>query len=1048
MPLSQQLLAAHAFFRQTQAVPIAADNAQPCTLFFSISDTRQRAHTVHISADSFAEAWAGGVKQIEEKLTVLAARSSEHFALWLRVERAINITPMTWASLTERLHRHKRNYFRRGIAFDSQLHCALTEQELNANAILYGGSQCAHATFNNGNFAIYAKRRFTGGAAVAAAQKVLEQPETTVYLFDTAGVFCAEDAIAYPLNSTGAETGWRHLAALTPDTAISTIETSSDYLSRQVQASGQFIYGYFPCFDRPINAYNTLRHASSTYSMIEAWALSGNETLKASIDRALNYLTQELIKPYTLPDGSAAAFLLDTGNEIKLGGNAVCLLALVKYSEVTGSDHHLPLLEALANGMAWMQDSVTGAFVHVLHAHDLSLKEAFRIIYYDGEAAFGLIRLYALSRNERWLSVVEKAFDYFILKEHWREHDHWLSYCVNELTRYRPDEKYFRFGLSNVAGYLGFVQQRITTFPTLLELMMAAQQMLARIEQLPALRHLLKAIDLQAFYTALHHRARYLLNGYFWPEMAMFMRNPARIVGSFFIRHHAFRVRIDDVEHYLSGLIAYHRYLVAGAPQVQSPVEPEAPASDLSWDATTLANATQGTWAELPEAGWRASGLAPSMAYFKPLRMLNRHPSKVQPSEARLARIWASATPERRPSAFLCVDPMPYLNCGIPALQVADTQQAMLQMGRSIRQRFAGKVVGVTGSVGKTTVVAMLGHALRHWGAVGQTEGNANLPHGIAWNMASLTAPNLFWVLEMAVGRMPINSELVRPHIAVVTGLAPAHLEYHGTLQNLARKKSAIFSAMAPGGHAVLCRDMPFYEVFAKAANTAQLHIISFGEHPQADLHLLDWRNETDQVSVQARHGEHTFDFTLKARGKHMVINALAVLATLLAAGLEASQALHLLTEFTPVEGRGNVQSFTCGEGQFQLINDAYNANPGSMQAALQSVTDLPIAPSQRVLILGDMLELGPDSQRYHLELAEHVRNASPRHVVLCGPYMQALYHALRDELPMLWFENAQALNEALLEQRGHWFAPGDWVLVKSSGATGLSQVSRWLTAS
>ena len=168
----------------------------------------------------------------------------------------------------------------------------------------------------------------------------------------------------------------------------------------------------------------------------------------------------------------------------------------------------------------------------------------------------------------------------------------------------------------------------------------------------------------------------------------------------------------------------------------------------------------------------------------------------------------------------------------------------------------------------------------------------------------------------------------------------------------------------------------------------------------------------------------------------------------LLAAGLEASQALHLLTEFTPVEGRGNVQSFTCGEGQFQLINDAYNANPGSMQAALQSVTDLPIAPSQRVLILGDMLELGPDSQRYHLELAEHVRNASPRHVVLCGPYMQALYHALRDELPMLWFENAQALNEALLEQRGHWFAPGDWVLVKSSGATGLSQVSRWLTAS
>lgn len=1046
MPLSQQLLAAHAFFRQTAR--LAGDDTQPCTLFFSISDTRQRAHTVHSSASSFEQAWTCGARQIEEKLRSLAARSGEHLPLWLRVERAINITPITWVALTERLQRYKRNYFRRGIAFDSQLECALTEQELNANAILYGGAQCPHATFNSGNFAVYAKRRFTGNATSATVQRVLDQPESTVYLFDTTGVFCAEDAIAYPLNSTGAETGWRHVAALTPDTIRSTIETASDYLGRQVQTSGQFIYGYFPCFDRPINTYNTLRHASSTYSMIEAWALTEDETLKAAIDRALGYLTQVLIKPYTLPDGSAAAFLLDTGNEIKLGGNAVCLLALVKYSEVTGSAHYLPLLEALANGMAWMQDPASGAFVHVLNAHDLSVKEPFRIIYYDGEAAFGLLRLYALSRNERWLGVVEKAFDYFILKEHWREHDHWLSYCVNELTRYRPDEKYFRFGLSNVAGYLGFVQQRITTFPTLLELMMAAQQMLARIEQLPALHPLLKEIELGAFYTALHHRARYLLNGYFWPEMAMFMRNPARIVGAFFIRHHAFRVRIDDVEHYLSGLIAYHRYLEAGAPQVQSPVEPQATAQDLSWDATSLANATQGTWTEQPEANWRASGLVPSMLYFKPLRMLSRHPSKVKPNETRLARIWASAAPERRPSAFLCVDPTPYQNCGIPALHVADTQEAMLQMGRAIRQRFAGKVVGVTGSFGKTTVVAMLAHALRHWGPVGQTEANANLPHGIAWNMASLTAPNLFWVLEMAVGRMPINSELVRPHIAVVTGLAPAHLEYHGTLHNLARKKSAIFSAMAPGGHAVLCRDMPFYEVFAKAANTAQLQIISFGEHPQADLQLQGWRSEADEVGVHARHADHTFDFTLKARGKHMVINALAVLATLLAAGLEAREALHLLTEFTPVEGRGNVQSFNCGEGQFQLINDAYNANPGSMQAALQSVADLPVAPSQRVLVLGDMLELGPDSQRYHLQLAEHVRNASPRHVVLCGPYMQGLYHALRDELPVLWFEHAQALNEALLEQRAHWFAPGDWVLVKSSGGTGLSQVSTWLTAS
>ncbi|MFC6335617.1 UDP-N-acetylmuramoyl-tripeptide--D-alanyl-D-alanine ligase [Pseudomonas karstica] len=952
------------------------------------------------------------------------------------------MTPLSWENLNERLKHHKRNYFRRGIAFDSSLHIALTEQELNANAILYGGGNIAHATFNAGNFSVYAKRRFTEPAALNVIAML--QPDTTVYLFDTAGVFCAEDGVAHKLNSNTAEVGWRTLPALEPDDVSARICSAAAYLGTQVQDSGQFVYGYFPCFDRPIKNYNTLRHASSTYSMIEAWALNGDETLMAAIQRSLDYLTRTLIRPSLLPDGSVAAFLVDTGDEIKLGGNAVCLLALVKYSEVTNTRHYLPLLEALANGMASMQDRNTGAFVHVLHAHDLSVKEPFRIIYYDGEAAFGLMRLYGLTRNERWLNVVEKAFDYFIGKEHWREHDHWLSYCVNELTRYRPHEKYFRFGLNNVAGYLGFVQQRITTFPTLLELMMAAQQMLQRIAQQPSMQHLLKDIDLHAFYRALHHRARYLLNGYFWPEMAMFFANPARIAGAFFIRHHAFRVRIDDVEHYLSGLIAYHRYLLDGAPHVSLASPPET-TPDWTWDAATLARVTQGTWARQPPSGWRAAGLIPSMQFFKPQRILSRHPTKVGPNEAQSALRWAQASPERRPSAFLCVDPTPYLDSGLPVLQVADTRESILQLGRYARQHFSGQVFGVTGSAGKTTVVSMLTHALRHWGEVGQTEANANLPHGIAWNLASMPTTAKFWVLEMAVGRMPINSELVRPQFAIVTGIAPAHLEYHGTLENLTRKKSAIFRSMAPGDHAILNRDMPYYELFAQAAEGARLNVISYGEHADADLRLLDWHNEASLVYVKAQRGSQILDFTLRARGRHMVLNALAVLASLFAASLPASEALKILAGFEPVEGRGNVMQIQCEGGHFHLINDAYNANPGSMAAALQSIADLPVTSRHRVLVLGDMLELGPDAQRYHLELITPLRLAAPRRVLLCGPLMHELYLVLRDELSTQWFENAEALNQALMQNPTQWFHPGDWVLVKGSGGTGLSQVCEWM---
>ena len=1049
MSLKQQLIACYNLLKVQEAGLIASDGVRAaCTLFFAISNGTQRAKVFHVTAQSFDDAWSSALSNFPQ-LQALPEQEQSSGRLWLRVERAINLTTLSWTQLQERLKRHKRNYFRHGIAFDQDLKTAITEQEINANAILYGGPTVPLSSFNMGNFSVYVKRRFADAAALAAARHAQANPQTPVYLFQTEGVFCAEDGIAHELNSSGLDVGRRKTGVLDAGEIRDKVVTASDFLSRQVKDSGQFVYGQFPCFDRTIQNYNALRHASTTYSMVEAWALLRDDALEASIHRALDYLTLTLIKPYTLPDGSTAAFLVDVGDEIKLGGNAVCLLALVKYSEVTGSRDYLPLLEALANGIAWMQDPQTGGFNHVLHATDLSVKAPFRIIYYDGEAAFGLMRLYGLSGDARWLNIVERAFDYFIAKEHWREHDHWLSYCVNELTRYRPEEKYFRFGLNNFIDYLGFVQQRITTFPTLLELMMAAQEMLQRIEQLPTLCHLLKEVDLQAFYRALHHRAGHLLNGYFWPEVAMFFCNPARIVGSFFIRHHAFRVRIDDVEHYLSGLIAYHSYLLAGAPRVRHVLSGgQHGIGGWHWDAESVAQATGGTWVVAPAANWRASGLAPTMAYFKPQRMLNRIPRSVGPNEARLARIWAKAEPQQRPSAFVCVDPTPYLDTGRPVLQIPETVDAMLQLGRYARQAFGGQVFGVTGSAGKTTVVAMLAHALQPLGAVAQTEANANLPQGIGWNMASMTGPACFWVLEMAVGRMHINSELVRPHVAVVTSLAPAHLEYHGTLENLARKKSAIFKSMAPGGHAVLNHDMPYYQVFADAASRAQLTVLSYGEHAQADLRVIECVTTPSHLQVNASLRGTPVHFKLRARGQHMVLNALAVLGSMVAAGLPTAQALAALETFEAVDGRGNTLTITGGNGDYQLINDAYNANPGSMGASLNMLAQLPGLPDQRVAVLGDMLELGPDTQRYHLDLAEQLLAASPRHTLLCGPLMHALYLQLRDQLSIEWFEDVNALKDKLPEHAARWFREGDWVLVKSSGGTGLSQLVDSLTQS
>ncbi|MDA7414831.1 CapA family protein [Xenophilus arseniciresistens] len=527
--------------------PAGLETTPPCVLFLSLGHGGARAQVLCVTAPGFDAAWATAQARLQGAAAALSAPP-----VWLRIDRVAQVRAMTWAELQALLGQVKRNYLRSGIAFDAGFEHALLEQELGANAILYDNAHQA-STPNAANLRAYSRLRFG---------RELQWPQSAdapVWLFDTRAVFSDGEA-EHVIEHEGRQSGYRQLPHWGPRGVREVISRSADYLGRQVQASGQYHYGWFPCFDRPIPTYNTLRHASSTYSLLEAWELTRDAAQGEAIERALHWLATQAIRPLALPDGDTAAFLVDVGDEIKLGGNAVCLLAFSKHAQLTGRSDYLPLLAQLARGVLHMQNPETGAFVHVLNYPQLSVKQAQRIIYYDGEAAFGLMRLYGLTRDARHLAAVEKAFDHFIVAEHWRAHDHWLSYCVNELTLYSPQARYYRFGLDNVRGHLDFVLGRITTFPTLLELMCAAERMIVRLRADSTHAPLLEGFDLDKFHRALEYRARYLLSGHFWPELAMFFKNPARIEGSFFIRHHSWRVRIDDVEHYLSGLIAYLQY--------------------------------------------------------------------------------------------------------------------------------------------------------------------------------------------------------------------------------------------------------------------------------------------------------------------------------------------------------------------------------------------------------------------------------------------------------------------------------------------------------
>lgn len=1015
------------------------------TLFISMSDSKQRATVLHACGESFDQTWQ---YLIEQAMTL--AKKRDLGVIWLRVDWVRSVREASLGQLKEWLKRVKRNYFRYGLAFDRNFAVAFLEQELNANAMLYGGTQYAHAVFNEKNFLVYARRRYEKFRQIFS-------DDIPIYMLDTAGVFCSITEGPELLHPKGRQAGRRIINRLTAKDVYGLIDRSSKYLAEQALASGRFEYGWHPCFDRRINTYNTLRHASSTYSMVEAWEVTKNADLHEAIIRSLNYMISDLIKIVTLPDGVRAAFLLEhTGTEIKLGANAVCILAFSKYAAITGTTQYHPLLEQLALGIQYMQNPTTGKFVHVLNFPALSVKEEFRIIYYDGEAAFGLMRLYGLTKDARWLAVVEKAFEYFIVAEHWQNHDHWLSYCVNELTLYREEEKYYRFGVQNVAGYLDFIENRITTFPTLLELMMAAERMVTRLSVSSKYSHLLKDIDIHRFYYALEKRAHYLLNGHFWPEYAMFFSNPRRISGSFFIRHHAFRVRIDDVEHYLSGFVAYNKYLKMAESELRrnsnytggslsdekmlnklsgSSRVDESQAEDAILTAEWLERKTNGIWMIRPGIRWQAKGVCVHTSRFSPGALLCARGEK---SDRFLSRLSLGALVSEGAAGIICESPALFLDMGVPVLCVPDMTEAILSIGRAAREHYKGDVVGVTGTAGKTTVVAMISHVMRTFGDVENTVGSANLPVGIAWNQASMSQDASCWVLEMAVGRMAENSDLVKPQVAVITNIGAAHLHYHISTENIAIKKARIINAMSPGGVVVVSRDIEHFELIATEARRHRLKIITYGEHEKADVRMQLYKNSKLKGNV---FGE-AFELINGAAGSHMAHNALAVIAVMVALKKPWRSSLYKFQSFVPIEGRGAAHNVLIDGKNVTLINDAYNANPLSMAAAFETVSHSMVSSEHRVFVLADMLELGANSKEHHEALAYKIVAARPSRVLLYGKEMANLWKLILPEvaggrMKGKWFSDLVELSKELPS----WLEEGDTVLFKGSNSMGLQKI-------
>lgn len=462
-----------------------------------------------------------------------------------------------------------------------------------------------------------------------------------------------------------------------------------------------------------------------------------------------------------------------------------------------------------------------------------------------------------------------------------------------------------------------------------------------------------------------------------------------------------------------------------------------------NWNEARLLQAVKrGRWRQPPVSArsWEATGLC----YWEPAFEAG-HMIVLRPDGAKRGIPSSLASRLRFTPQALLVEsgdhpPLETL-AALPTFEVPNVSKAVLEMGAYARDQMRAQVVGVTGSAGKTTMVAMLASVLRPWGDIARTKHNANLPHGIAWNLASMPWLAPFAVIEMAIGRMRQNTEMVKPDVAVFTNIGPAHLEYHISTEEVAKKKARIFEGMSKGGIAVLNRDMEHWAIVEQLATEKGLRVLNYGQHPEAQIRLLALDQQTRVVRAQTPWG--VIEYRVGSPGLHVAINSLACLAVLIALELPLGPGVSQLELFESLEGRGGVEDLICCGRRIRLINDAYNANPSSMRAALQSMTAHvpPASASRRVLVLGDMLELGVDSEKFHLELEPDIRMVEPDVVLLCGQQMETLAQRLKDLRNLHWFPNVEALNAAIT----NLLLNDDLILVKSSGGTRLSETVKLL---
>ena len=501
-------------------------------VFLSVCDGEQRASVFSGTGADLDDAWENANKRAES-----AIKKDKLAPDWVKADVVYISETVDTATLNQAIANSRSEFLRYGIAFDGDYRTALLEAELNGYKIY----DYENGTINLDYLNRYLKK--------AGRDQVSALPETYT-VFRTFSRFCDEENRVYHLDADGLDYGRRTTELIDAAYAEELIATASDYLAGQIKEDGSFVYGYYPRFDNKIENYNMLRHAGTVWSLVCRYRMTEDPELAETIELAIDYMLNQLV----YRDENTAYLYEAKADEIKLGGCGIAIVALTEYMEAFESDKYLDVCRKMGNGILSLMDRTDGTYYHVLNG-DFSQKEEFRTVYYDGEATFALCRLYGVTGDQVWLDAAKSAVGHFIAADYVQHRDQWVAYSMNEITKYVDDPGYYAFALRNVQENYDKIN-RETTAPVTFELLLATFELYDRLIQKGAA---IGGFNHEEFMKTIYARADRMLDGYFYPEYAMYMENPGRILGAFMVREDGYRTRIDDVQHCIGGYYLYQK---------------------------------------------------------------------------------------------------------------------------------------------------------------------------------------------------------------------------------------------------------------------------------------------------------------------------------------------------------------------------------------------------------------------------------------------------------------------------------------------------------